>query len=77
MSYVINTMLRIRLMESRPRVIEARLSPRGFVAQRLEESINGKGRWVETFVIDGSSLLNLEVFNDDEVADWPRLVVGE
>jgi hypothetical protein len=63
-------------MESKPRVIEARLSPRGFVAQRLEENINGKGRWVETFVIDGSSLLNLEVFND-EVADWPRLVVGE
>lgn len=63
-------------MKSKPLRFDARLSPRGFVAQRMEEDINGKGHWVETFATEGS-YMNLEVFNDEEVADWPRLVLGE
>lgn len=63
-------------MKSKPLNFEARLSPRGFVVQRMEKDINGKGHWVETFATE-DSYMNLEVFNDEEVADWPRLVLGE
>jgi hypothetical protein len=49
----------------------ARRSPDGFVAQRFPESFNSRGHWLVTRM--GPSGLEVEVFDDPAVADWPEL----
>lgn len=56
--------------------LQARLSPSGYVAQRLPHDINHHGHWVLTYLGE-NDVLCLEVFDDATVADWPELgIVG-
>lgn len=55
--------------------MDARLSPEGFVAQRFPQDFNGHGHWIVTSCSDETQL-QVTVKSDDEVADWPVLVVA-
>lgn len=54
---------------------EARVSPNGFVVQRMPISFNDKGHWLLTYMQDEQ--LAVAVYTDDDVQDWPRLVLAE
>lgn len=62
-------------MGESPEPLQVRVSPNGFVAQRMPISFNDKGHWLLTYVQDGQ--LAVAVYTDDEVSDWPRLVPAE
>jgi excisionase family DNA binding protein len=58
------------------RTVQARLSPDGFVAQRVGHGENGSGRWVlATLDLDGG--VYVRACSDDEVSDWPHLGIAE
>jgi hypothetical protein len=61
-------------MTSTEWVPQVRQAPSGFVAQRMQEEMNGHGWWLLTYAENGA--VNLLVLNDDEVADWPALTVS-
>jgi hypothetical protein len=50
----------------------ARVNPEGFVAQRFDRDFNGHGNWVLTHIAKGA--LAIQVFTDEEVADWAPLM---
>lgn len=54
-----------------PRVPQVRLSPNGYVAQRLGCYLDGRGPWVLLYLLDGQ--LQVRGFGDVDVADWPEL----
>jgi hypothetical protein len=55
-------------------VIPAKRSPDGFVAQRFPESFNGRGHWLVTRMGPGG--LEVEVFDEPAVDEWPDLLDG-
>lgn len=54
--------------------MDARLSPEGFVAQKLCR--NGVYRWVVTSCTEETDL-QVTLKSDEEVEDWPQLVVAD
>lgn len=50
----------------------ARRNPDGYVAQRFPRDFNGHGHWLLTYLDEGGNLA-VQVFTDDDVADWSRL----
>lgn len=62
---------------------QARVSPEGFVAQRFDVDFEGTGNWVLTTFRPSPLLgnpangLQMQAMTDEQVADWPELVVRE
>jgi hypothetical protein len=56
-------------------MIEARLSPDGFVAQRLRLP-DGVKRWFLVYVSESAGLM-MRIVEAEELADWPRLGVAD
>ena len=52
--------------------VQARVSPEGFVAQRLTDD-QGQPRWILTSMVPGAGL-TVSLLDDDEVAGWPHLL---
>jgi hypothetical protein len=48
----------------------ARLSPAGYVAQRMDQDFNGYGHWLLTYYDDTTDLLVMHALSDEDVADW-------
>ena len=55
----------------------ARLSPDGYVAQRMDDSINGQGNWLLTYADKENVQIGLQVFTDEQVSDWPLLTLTQ
>lgn len=55
-------------------MVQARVDPEGFVAQRFEHDFNDHGHWVLTYLDDSVGGLTVRILDDAAVADWPELV---
>jgi hypothetical protein len=55
--------------------VQARVSPKGFVAQRMPIDFNGHGHWFLPGVRNGE--LVVSALTDDEVKGWPALRLVE
>jgi len=61
-------------------LIQARVSPEGFVAQRFDVEFEGNGSWILTayrpnpLMGNPANGLQMQAFSDEDVADWVELV---